>query len=95
MIWHRRSPKLEQAVLAWQSQQVQTRATPDTKLRACSQTLRQESSIGCLLRGSTHQLTQTDADTHSPTMDEAWRLLWKNRRKEYSHKGDRKTNRIN
>jgi hypothetical protein len=35
----------------------------------------------CPLRGSTQQLSQTDTDTHSQTMDEGWGLLWKNRRK--------------
>ena len=36
----------------------------------------------CPLRSSTQQLTQTDADTHSQTVDGAWRLFWKNRRKD-------------
>ena len=41
------------------------------------------------LRGSTQQLTQTDADTHSQTVDGAWGLLWKNRRKDCGPQGDR------
>jgi hypothetical protein len=28
-------------------------------------------------------LTQTDADTHSQTVNGVWGLLWKNRRKDY------------
>jgi hypothetical protein len=28
-------------------------------------------------RGSTQQLTQTDADTHNQTVDGVWGLLWK------------------
>ena len=39
------------------------------------------------LRGSTQQLTQTNADTHSQTMDGAWILLWENRRKDCGLKG--------
>ena len=33
------------------------------------------------LRGSTQQLTQTDADSLSQTVDGAWGLSWKNRKK--------------
>jgi hypothetical protein len=44
---------------------------------------------GCPLRGSTQQLTQTDADTHSQTMDGAWGLLLKSSRKVVSIEGDR------
>ena len=43
----------------------------------------------CPLRSSTQQLTQTDTDTHSQTVDGAWGLLWKNRRKDCNSKGDR------
>lgn len=32
----------------------------------------------CLLRGSPKQLTDTDAETHSQTMDRAWEDLWMN-----------------
>jgi hypothetical protein len=35
------------------------------------------------LRGSTQKLTQTDADTHSQTVDGACGLLRKNRRKDF------------
>ena len=38
----------------------------------------------CPLRGSTQQLTQTDTDTHSQTMDRAWEFFWKNKRKDCS-----------
>ena len=31
----------------------------------------------------TQQLTQMDAETHSQTLDGAWGLLWKNRRKDW------------
>ena len=37
------------------------------------------SLAGCPLKGSTQQLTQTDEDTHSQTVDGAWGLLRKNR----------------
>jgi hypothetical protein len=40
-------------------------------------------------RGSTQQLTQTDADSHSQTVDGAWEFLWKNRRKKCGPKGNR------
>ncbi|EDL37155.1 mCG1050052 [Mus musculus] len=33
------------------------------------------------LRVSIQKLTERDADTHSQTVDRAWGLLWKNRRK--------------
>ncbi|XP_076783213.1 uncharacterized protein LOC143440362 isoform X1 [Arvicanthis niloticus] len=41
------------------------------------------------LRGSTQKLTQTDTDTHSQTVDGAWGLLWKNRRKDCSPERNR------
>jgi hypothetical protein len=37
-----------------------------------------------VLRGSKQQLTQTDTDIHSLTVDGVGALLWKNRRKDYS-----------
>jgi hypothetical protein len=44
------------------------------------------------------RLTQTDTDIHSQTIDGAWGLLWKNRRKDYGpqrvEKLHRKTNSI-
>ena len=45
--------------------------------------LADKSQHGFLLRGSTQQLTQTDTDTYSLTVDGAWGLLWKIRRKGY------------
>lgn len=39
-------------------------------------------AICCSQRCFTHQLTQTDADTHSQTVDGAWELLWKSRGKD-------------
>jgi hypothetical protein len=40
------------------------------------------------LRSSTQQLTQTDAYTNSKTVDGAWGLFWKKRRKDRSPEGD-------
>ena len=37
--------------------------------------LRFQTGASCFLRGSTQELTQTDADTHSQTVDGAWGLL--------------------
>ena len=35
-------------------------------------------SLACLLRGSTQQLTETDAETHCQTVDRARKIMWKN-----------------
>ena len=43
----------------------------------------------CSWRGSTHQLTQRDADTHSQTVDRTSGLFWKNRKKDSGPEGDR------
>jgi hypothetical protein len=42
----------------------------------------------CLLRGITQQLTRTDTDTYSQTVDGAWGLLGMNRKKDCSPEGD-------
>jgi hypothetical protein len=50
-------------------------------------------SLAWLFSGRFHLVedseTQTDADTHIQTVEEALGLLWKNRKKDYSPYGDR------
>jgi hypothetical protein len=43
----------------------------------------------CPLRGYTQHLTQTNTNIHSQTVDGAWRLFWRNRKKYYCPEGDR------
>jgi hypothetical protein len=47
--------------------------------------------VFCPLRGSTQQLTQIDTDTHSQSLDGAWGLLRKNRKKDCRPKRYRNT----
>ena len=48
-----------------------------------------QTGASCPLRGSTEQLTQTETDTHSQTVDGAWGLLQKKKRNDYGAEGDR------
>jgi hypothetical protein len=65
-----------------------TNPLPVNNIQFCLQT---RVYHGCPLRGFTHQLIQTDADTHSQTVDSAWRLLWNNRSKDCSLYRDKKS----
>jgi hypothetical protein len=49
----------------------------------------------CPLRGSTQQLTETDADIHGQTLDGGWGLLWKSWGKDWETRplGDRHSTR--
>ncbi|XP_031231326.1 uncharacterized protein LOC116093765 [Mastomys coucha] len=56
--------------------------SPPWSSRRCPHPTTNKTGACCPLRGSTQQLTKTDTDTHSQTVDGAWGLLWKNPRKD-------------